>query len=367
MGFPAMVMLSQWTPRRKETHVGNIPRRPRRWRRSFLSRARKLRNAAAMVRAQVISMASGGCGVTEITEALGCARSHVYRTVKRFVEEGWAALADRRANNGATKADANFVKTARQLVSQSPNDYGYARPTWTRELLNIVAEEQTGARVSAAVMSRVLKKIGARRGRPKPTVMSTLSARQQRRRLQRIREVLDALPTNEVAVYEDEVDIHLNPKIGLDWMNRGQQKLVTTPGQNAKAYVAGALDARDGTLTWTGDGVKNTSLFVALLDKLDRRYKKAKRIHLILDNYGIHKSTEAKAALRRLTRVQLHFLPPYSPDHNRIERLWQDLHANVTRNHKHTSIVSLCGDVARYLDAATPWVPGGVPVLLKVA
>ena len=33
-------------------------------------------------------------------------------------------------------------------------------------------------------------------------------------------------------------------------------------------------------------------------------------------------------------RVQLHFLPPYCPDHNRIERLWKDLHDNVTRNHR---------------------------------
>jgi hypothetical protein len=86
-----------------------------------------------------------------------------------------------------------------------------------------------------------------------------------------------------------------------------------------------------------------------------------------LDNYGIHKSRQTMAASRRLPRIRLHFLPPYSPDENRIERLWQDLHAAVTRNHKHTSLVDLCGDVARYLDAVTPWVPGRGPVLLKTA
>jgi hypothetical protein len=36
--------------------------------------------------------------------------------------------------------------------------------------------------------------------------------------------------------------LHLNPKIGLDWMARGQQKEVVTPGQNQKRYLAGALD-----------------------------------------------------------------------------------------------------------------------------
>jgi hypothetical protein len=33
-------------------------------------------------------------------------------------------------------------------------------------------------------------------------------------------------------------------------------------------------------------------------------------------------------------KVVLHFLPPYCPDHNRIERVWLDLYANVTRNHR---------------------------------
>lgn len=41
--------------------------------------------------------------------------------------------------------------------------------------------------------------------------------------------------------YEDEVDIHLNPKIGADWQVCGQQKRVVTPAQNEKYYLAGAL------------------------------------------------------------------------------------------------------------------------------
>ena len=45
----------------------------------------------------------------------------------------------------------------------------------------------------------------------------------------------------------------------------------------------------------------------------------------------------------------LHFLPPYCPDHNRIERLWQDLHANVTRNHRCVSMDELLLRVRSFL------------------
>src|SRR5207302_10142487 len=49
------------------------------------------------------------------------------------------------------------------------------------------------------------------------------------------------------------------------------------------------------------------------------------------------------------SRVRLHFLPPYSPDENAIERVWQDLHANVTRNHRCPDMAALMREVRYYL------------------
>ena len=65
-----------------------------------------------------------------------------------------------------------------------------------------------------------------------------------------IARLVASLPRKQVAVYEDEVDVHLNPKIGLDWMGLGQQKDVLTPGQNEKRYLAGALDVRTREVHW---------------------------------------------------------------------------------------------------------------------
>ena len=123
-------------------------------------------------------------------------------------------------------------------------------------------------------------------------------------------------------LYVDEVDIHLNPKIGLDWMLRGQQKEAPTPGQNEKRYLAGALDVRTGKLTWVEGPRKTSLLFLQLLYRLvTRTYRSARVIHVILDNYGIHDSLQVRLALATVKgRVKFHFLPPYCPDHNRIER-----------------------------------------------
>lgn len=47
-----------------------------------------------------------------------------------------------------------------------------------------------------------------------------------------IRKALDECSAEHAVFYEDEVDIHFNPKIGADWQLCGQQKRVVTPGQN---------------------------------------------------------------------------------------------------------------------------------------
>ena len=170
------------------------------------------------------------------------------RAVRRFTSEGEAGLIDRRADNGRPKIGEDYLAALADVLVDRANDHGWPRPTWTRELLVATLWDRTGVSVAVSTMSRALAAIGARRGRPRPVVLCPLSARQRRRRLAEIREVAEHLPATDVLVHEDEVDIHLNPKIGCDWMPRGLTREVVTPGKNRKAYLAGALDTRSGRL-----------------------------------------------------------------------------------------------------------------------
>jgi putative transposase len=174
----------------------------------------------------------------------------VSRVLRRFGAYGEAGLVDGRGDNGAGKLDDDYLNRLYRVVRRTPHDYGWRRPTWTRELLVETLVRLTGVRIHVTTMSRALARIRARRGRPRQTVGCPWSPAAKTRRLNRIGQVLAALPRRERAFYEDEVDIHLNPKIGLDWMVRGQQKQVRTPGKNEKRYLAGALDIRTGVLVW---------------------------------------------------------------------------------------------------------------------
>jgi len=319
--------------------------------RSLEKLKRRLTDANHIVRVMIVLKAAEKRSPTEISRSLSVSRSTVYKAIKRFREGGIEGLADRRLGNGALKLDEDYLQALYEVVSGTPPDYGWPRPTWTQELLVLTLHACSGTEVSPSTMSRALSLIGARRGRPKPVVACPWSKRRKNRHLAMIREVLDELDGNEVAYFEDEVDIHLNPKIGVDWMVPGQQKEVMTPGKNQKRYIAGALNAETKELVWVSGEKKNTHLFYLLLEKLLERHPR-QVIHVILDNYVIHKTLPIKDLLcsEEGRRIHLHFLPPYCPDYNRIERVWQDLHANVTRNHKCQSISELMRNVQTYLN-----------------
>lgn len=316
----------------------------------LLKHLRGCRNAGLRLRYLVIINLLNGRSAYQTAEVLGVHNTTVYRVARRFRDRGECALLDGREDNGTAKLDERYLAVLYAAVRSSPQQHGWRRPTWTRELLVATMTYKTGVRIHVATMSRALAFIRARRGRPRPVVRCPWSPMAKARRLGAIGRLLATLPRRHEAVYEDEVDIHLNPKVGLDWMVRGQQKEVVTPGQNVKRYLAGAWDVRTGLLIWVEGERKASALFIALLNALRADYPQAAVIHVILDNYRIHDSKITQAALAGFGgRIRLHFLPPYCPTDNKVERVWQDLHANVTRNHRCCTIETLLARVREYL------------------
>ena len=311
---------------------------------------RKTGDPATALRFVMVASYAHGRTCTKSALLLCCAISSVAVAVQRFIAEGPDGLLDKRWCNGNPKIDARFLAELRGVLDRTPQDFGWERPTWTRELLALEMAQRGFPLVKPSSMSRALKDIKARRGNPKPVVLCPWPRRKRQHVLAVLRRLAEGSTEREPVFFADEVDIHLNPKIGLDLMNQVCQRRVVTPGKNAKHYLAGALDARTGQLTWVDGDRKRSTLFCALVDRLVEEHPRAGHIHIILDNYIIHSSKITQRAVARFGgKVVLHFLPPYCPDHNRIERRWQELHANVTRNHRCKTMHELLAHVVAFL------------------
>src|SRR5258706_4939781 len=109
-------------------------------------------------------------------------------------------------------------------------------------------------------------------------------------KLARIRSAFEQLRAGAALFFADELDIHLLPKVGYQWMPKGTQVEMLTPGTNEKRSLGGALELTTGTMTHCVWDRKTTGLFVDLLDTLDRTHPAPLFTHLtvVADKAKIH-------------------------------------------------------------------------------
>ena len=311
---------------------------------------RKVRDADLRIRYRVVLKVAEGVSCRAAARALGCAFSTAARIVARFRRHGEASLIDGRSDNGNRRVDADVRAGIATILEERPPAFEFTRPTWTLELIVKVIEQALHVTLSIGHLWKVLHRMRVRWGRPRPVVACRWQAARRERRIAQLQRLAETPRPDEAVFYANEVDVHLNPKIGPDWMLPGTQRVVVTPGNNEKRYLAGAYDPIHQRLIYVAVDRNASWLFLNLLRALLDAYRGVRVIHLILDNFIIHKSRVARAWLREHgVRLRLHFPSPYCPNENRIERLWQDLHANVTRNHLCRTMAELVRAVHHYL------------------
>ena len=326
---------------------------------------RKERDAQVVQRARIVLLAAQLRLVCLVVDKVGCARASVYRTLERFADRGEDGLADARTRRARPKTPDWLFTVLPEYLSRPPSEWGWSRSTWTLALLREQLRLHHDLLLSKSLLWVLLRRLNFRRLRACPVLRIPIAGRRPWiHRLRRLsRSSTDAAPV----FYVDEADLDLNPRIGAVWARRGRQPKVRTPGQNQKHYLAGALCAHSGALVVCDGPRKTSALFIELLKRLLLSTPDAVPIRLILDNYSIHKSRQVKDFLSANSgRIELHFLPPYSPEENRIEHLWKQLHDHVTRCHRHATLPALLAAAHHFLRHSQPF-PGSGVGLLRLA
>lgn len=328
---------------------------PRAERRQMHRAIRKTNDRGFARRLTAMLMLHEGHTIRYVHQVLGAARSSIDRWINWYTDGGMEGLMSQPTGRPATLPMQQILVIAGLLIELSPQDLGYLRCRWSTELLAIEISRLFGISIAASTLRSWLPKADLVWRRAAPTLHIKDPHRDEK--VKKINAALESCSREHPVFYEDEVDIDLNPKIGADWVPKGKQKRVATPGQNQKHYLAGALHAKTGKVLYVSGTRKNSALFIAMLKKLKRHYRGAKTITLVVDNYVIHKSRQTQAWIRRNPKFKLLFQPVYSPWINVIERLWNALHDTVTRNHQCRYMWQLLEHVRQFMAAASPF-PG---------
>lgn len=303
----------------------------------------------------ILLLCAAGRTPSEIADSLFCSRSSVYRTVAAY-QRGEIRCGWREASAADTLPKLlSWQHSLIALLKRTPHAYGWCRTRWSCATLSLQLAAQRGYTISRETIRRTLHQLGYAWKRARHAARDDDPERASK--LARIRHVVETLPGNAALFFADELDIHLLPKLGYEWMLKGTQTQVMTPGTNQKSYLAAALNSVTGKLLHVVGERKNRFLFIDLLKAIDRACpaQKFASVYVVVDNYRIHTAKAVVEWLAQHPRFALVFLPSYCPRANPIERAFGDVHDKCTRNHKRTRIAELVADVVSHLKGNGPW------------
>jgi transposase len=297
---------------------------------------------------------------TEIAAMLFCSRSTVYRVVAAYrtgqgeegvAEDGTAQPAPRRP----PRLSPTLQRAVLGILHSVPRLCGWCRTRWSCATVALEFFVRRRITVSGETVRRWLHELGWAWKRAKLRAKDDDPQRVEK--LARIRLAFEQLRVGAALFFADELDINLLPKVGYQWMPKGEQVEVLTPGTNEKRYLAGALDITTGAITHCVWYRKQTGLFLDLLDTLDRTHPAPlfTQLTVVVDNAKLHKAKNVQQWLAAHPRFTLLYLPTYCPDANPIERAFGDVHDNCTRNHTRKRMWHLVQDVKQHLWVNGPW------------
>jgi transposase len=139
------------------------------------------------------------------------------------------------------------------------------------------------------------------------------------------------LPKDEAIYFLDASHPQHQTKLAYGWIAKGVRKPEKMTACQKRINLIAGINLANHHVEYAEATWINGESIEAFLKQLIESKPAAKKIHVIWDNAGYHKSQAIRDFVKK-TNIELHFLPPYSPNLNPIERLWKIMHENVTYN-----------------------------------
>lgn len=157
------------------------------------------------------------------------------------------------------------------------------------------------------------------------------------------------LPPDEAICFADGVHPTHNTKLAYGWIKKGYNKEIQTNTGRQRINLSGVIDIISKKLIFHQDVTLNAISTIEFLKKVEASYPKHKRIHIYCDNARYFKNKLVQEFLKT-SKIIMHFLPPYSPNLNPIERLWKFLNENVLNNKYYAAFTDFKHAVLGFLE-----------------
>lgn len=155
------------------------------------------------------------------------------------------------------------------------------------------------------------------------TVPGKAERKAQAEFLRVIEEKLAANREKSAVYYADGTHPQHNTHCSYGWIKKGQHKESKTNTGRQRVNINAVVNAHNPTDVVIEESASiNAQSTIALLKKLEMKNPKLARIFVVADNARYYRNRLVREFLKT-SKIQILFLPPYSPNLNLIERLWR--------------------------------------------
>ena len=302
------------------------------------------------LRKRGVASVQNGQSPEVVARALGISRATMYGWLARYRDGGWAALQARKRGGRKPKLNAKAIRWIYQTVTEkNPLQLKFTFALWTANMIGQVIDKKFSVKLSKASVCRLLVQLGLTPQRPvwrayqqsPEAVQKWLQEEYPRiRRLARQKKAL--------IFFGDEAGVRSDHHAGTTWAIKGKTPVVSSTGARFGLNLISAVSAQGEFRFMTVKGRVGATQFIDFIKRL--LHNTTRMVFLFVDGHPAHKAKMVQRFAESVKdRFRLFFLPPYSPELNPDERVWNDLKNNTVGRQSITSPDQLKGAIISHL------------------
>ena len=310
--------------------------------------------AQAALRSRAVRAVLDGMTQAQAARVFGVHHNAVNRWVKRYRQGGWDGLSERRRGRRPGDQAALSEPQQQELIAlvrdATPDQLGLAGFLWTREAVAELIARRSGRWLARTTVGGYLRGWGFSPQRPQRRALEQHPAA-VRRWLAETYPAIRAQARREggVVLWLDEMGIRSDAAAGRSWAPVGQTPVIKGTGKRFRINMISAISNAGMLRFRLFTGSFSSPVFIDFLRRLLRDCD-GRKVHLIVDGHPVHRAKAVSAWVgRHGERIQLHFLPGYSPELNPVELLNHDVKANAAGRRRPRSAQELRDELYGYL------------------
>lgn len=258
-------------------------------------------------------------------------RTVIYKWLRMFRHGGWEALRSTRAPGPEPKLTQREKQRLGKLLMKNPMQLHFDFGLWTLEMVRELVQQKFKKRVSIPTVTRMLTEIGYSRQKPLQRAYEQDPERVRQWKQEEYPAILKEAKREDREIYfEDESGFRSTGSSGTTWSRKGQTPIVRKTGRRYGINSISAISRRGKLWFMLFEDTCTAGVFVIFLKRLLKNNRRP--ITLIVDGHPTHKTKAVRQFIESTSgMLKLYFLPPYSPELNPDEQVWNNTKHSLKR------------------------------------